>query len=141
MLNNTFEAGMCMKTKDHKTQCPNTNRLIVLSFRDLCRTDTRSCRKLLLLNDSLSEQTGFSRISSCIHTLHRRRMIRPNFGCILSCRSADPPPRHTEKPQRAQACPVGARGLFASGGEEPQEPYKSEPRYFAQRRQAAADRG
>ena len=29
----TFEAGMCMKTKDRKTQCPNKNRLIVPRFR------------------------------------------------------------------------------------------------------------
>ena len=37
MLNNTFEAGMCMKTKDRKTQCPNRNRLIVPRFRHLRR--------------------------------------------------------------------------------------------------------
>ena len=33
MLNDTFEAGMCMKTKDRKTQCPSKNRLIVPRFR------------------------------------------------------------------------------------------------------------
>ena len=39
MLNNTFEAGMCMKTKDRKTQCPNRNRLIVPRFRHLRRIE------------------------------------------------------------------------------------------------------
>ena len=28
----TFEAGMCMKTKDHKTECPNRNRHFGLTF-------------------------------------------------------------------------------------------------------------
>ena len=39
MLNNTFEAGMCMKTKDRKTQCPKENRLIVPRFRHLRRIE------------------------------------------------------------------------------------------------------
>ena len=39
MLNDTFEAGMCMKTKDRKTQCPNRNRLIVPRFRHLSRIE------------------------------------------------------------------------------------------------------
>ncbi len=39
ILNYTFEAGMCMKTKDRKTQCPNRNRLIVPRFRHLRRIE------------------------------------------------------------------------------------------------------
>ena len=40
------------------------------------------CRKLLLLDDRLSDQYGFSRICSCVrHTAHLRRMSRPGFGC------------------------------------------------------------
>ena len=35
----TFEAGMCMKTKEHKTQCPNRNRHLGLNFRHLRRTE------------------------------------------------------------------------------------------------------
>ena len=40
MLNNTFEAGMSMKTKERKTQCPKKIRLLGLNFRHLRRTDT-----------------------------------------------------------------------------------------------------
>ena len=65
ILNYTFEAGMCMKTKDRKTQCPNKNRLLVLHFRHLRRIERSFCRKLLLLNDNLSDQFGFSRVPSC----------------------------------------------------------------------------
>ena len=39
ILNYTFEAGMSMKTKDHKTQCPNENRLLDLHFRHLRRIE------------------------------------------------------------------------------------------------------
>jgi hypothetical protein len=35
----TFEAGMCVKTKDHKTQCPNKNRHLGLNLRHLRGTD------------------------------------------------------------------------------------------------------
>jgi hypothetical protein len=38
-INYTFEAGMCMKTKDHKTQCPKRNRLFGLNFRHLRRIE------------------------------------------------------------------------------------------------------
>ena len=37
ILNYTFEAGMSMKTKDRKTQCPKINRLLGLHFRHLGR--------------------------------------------------------------------------------------------------------
>ena len=39
MLNNTFKAGMYMKTKDRKTECPNRNRLIVSRFRHFRRIE------------------------------------------------------------------------------------------------------
>jgi len=39
MLNDTFEAGMSMKTKDRKTRCPNRNRLIVPRFRHFRRIE------------------------------------------------------------------------------------------------------
>ena len=39
MLNDTFEAGMCMKTKGLKTQCPKQNRLLGLHFRHLRRIE------------------------------------------------------------------------------------------------------
>ncbi len=45
ILNYTFEAGMSMKTKDHKTQCPNRNRLLGLNFRHLRQTDTHFAEK------------------------------------------------------------------------------------------------
>ena len=35
----TFKAGMCMKTKDRKTQCPNKNRLMVPRFRHFRRIE------------------------------------------------------------------------------------------------------
>jgi hypothetical protein len=39
IINYTFEAGMCMKTKDRKTQCPKRNRLFGLHFRHLRRIE------------------------------------------------------------------------------------------------------
>ncbi len=48
IINNTFEAGMSMKTKDHKTQCPKRIRLIVLNFRHLRRIDTHFAERCRL---------------------------------------------------------------------------------------------
>ena len=41
----TFEAGMCMKTKDHKTQCPNRNRHLGRTFRHFCFIDAHFAEK------------------------------------------------------------------------------------------------
>ncbi len=41
----TFEAGMCMKTNDRKTQCPKKIRLLGLDFRHFSITDTRFAQK------------------------------------------------------------------------------------------------
>ena len=46
ILNYTFEAGMCMKTKDHKTQCPNRNRHLGLNLRHLRRIEHSFCRQM-----------------------------------------------------------------------------------------------
>ena len=81
MLNNTFEAGMCMKTKDHETQCPNKNRLIVPRFRHLRRIERYFAGNLLLLHDRLSGQSRFSADFFVQgHTANRRRISRPVFG-------------------------------------------------------------
>ncbi len=40
ILKYTFEAGISMKTKEHKTQCPTENRHLGLNFRHLRRTET-----------------------------------------------------------------------------------------------------
>jgi hypothetical protein len=45
MSKNTSEAGMSMKTKEHKTQCPNRNRLIVARFRHLRLTGAHFAEK------------------------------------------------------------------------------------------------
>ena len=75
MLNNTFEAGMCMKTKERKTQCPNRNRLIVPRFRHL--------RRIWRL---FAENCGFCTTVCRVHAVSRGlpRALR-------SERSADPP--------------------------------------------------
>jgi hypothetical protein len=41
----TFEAGICMKTKDRETKRPNKNRLLGLNFRHFYVTDAHFAEK------------------------------------------------------------------------------------------------
>ncbi len=41
----TFEAGMCMKTKEHKTQCPKQFGHLCLRLRQFCITDANFAEK------------------------------------------------------------------------------------------------
>ena len=50
-----------MKTKDHKTQCPNKNRLLGLHFRHSTSNRALFCRELLLFARQFVRPFGFSR--------------------------------------------------------------------------------
>ncbi len=62
ILNYTFKAGMCMKTKDRKTQCPNINRLLVLNFRHLRRTECYFAGNCCFATTSCELNSVFGRI-------------------------------------------------------------------------------
>ena len=67
MLNDTFEAGMSMKTKDQETQCPNRNRLIVPRFRHLRRIEcyfAENCCFCTTVCQINSDFAGFSALDT-----------------------------------------------------------------------------
>jgi hypothetical protein len=56
----TFEAGMSLKTKDHKTQCPKQNRLLGPNFRHFYVTDAHFAEKCYFATTSC-QLNSFSR--------------------------------------------------------------------------------
>ncbi len=75
-LDNTFEAGMSMKTKAHRTQCPNKIRLLDLNFRHSTSNRALFCRELLPSHDRLSGHSDFrgSSVASWRYGSKRRRL-------------------------------------------------------------------
>ena len=68
----TFEAGMCMKTKDRKTQCPKKIRLLGLNFRHFCNNRRPFCPKMQICDDNLLRQSSFLQVSTGAENLGRR---------------------------------------------------------------------
>ena len=58
----TFEAGMCMKTKEHQTQCPNIIRLLSLNSRRLRRTECYFAENCCFATASCELNSVFRRI-------------------------------------------------------------------------------
>jgi len=50
----TFEAGMCMKTKDRSTQCPNKNRHLDLNFPTFSNKRRPFCTKMQFCDDKMT---------------------------------------------------------------------------------------
>ncbi len=60
----TFEAGMCMKTKDHMTKRPNRNRHFGLKFRLFSITEALFCTKMQICGDNLLRHSSFLQVST-----------------------------------------------------------------------------
>ncbi len=95
ILNYTFEAGMCMKTKDRKTQCPNRNRLIVPRFRHLRRIEryfAENCCFCTTACQVHADFRGFPRVPRSEHraTWFRARQVFSGGKGRFTTESTDP---------------------------------------------------